>query len=219
MKLPTDIHTHRLPQLPGEAIVNCYPETFAPQEGGWYSAGIHPWHVADTPSDAASLSARLEALRPLLLHPQVVAIGEAGLDGLSGASISLQETFFEHQARLSIDLGKPLIIHSVKALDKVLALKRKLAPTNPWIVHGFRGKASTAGQYLRHGFYLSFGEKYQAEALRAVPLDRLLMETDESLVPIAELYERAAAVRGLPAPEFGEAVRENIRRLFFGGGT
>lgn len=45
MNIPVDIHTHRLPQVPGTAIANCYPETFSPQSGGWYSVGIHPWHI------------------------------------------------------------------------------------------------------------------------------------------------------------------------------
>ena len=40
MNIPVDIHTHRLPQVPGTAIANCYPETFSPQSGGWYSVGI-----------------------------------------------------------------------------------------------------------------------------------------------------------------------------------
>ena len=41
MIIPADIHTHRQPEVPGEAIVNCFPETFVPQQEGWYSVGIH----------------------------------------------------------------------------------------------------------------------------------------------------------------------------------
>lgn len=216
MKLPIDIHTHQLPQVPGEAIVNCYPETFVPQEGGWYSVGVHPWRIAETIADMKYLSfGHPEALLSLLSHPQVVAIGEAGLDRLIDTPMQLQGGVFKHQAELSMRLDKPLIIHSVKALDEVLMLKRKLNPSNPWIIHGFRGKAALAEEFLRHGFYLSFGEKYQADALRVVPLDRLFIETDESPVPVAELYERAAAVRGVSSGEFSEAVRENIGKVFF----
>ena len=216
MKLPIDIHTHQLPQVPGEAIVNCYPETFAPQEGGWYSVGVHPWRIAETIADLKYLSyGHPEALLSLLSHPQVVAVGEAGLDGLTDTPMRLQAGIFGHQAELSMQLDKPLIIHSVKASDKILMIKRKLNPSNPWIIHGFRGKAALAEEFLRHGFYLSFGEKYQADALRAVPLDRLFIETDESPVPVAELYERAAAVYGVSPGEFLEAVRGNISKVFF----
>ena len=60
--------------------------------------------------------------------------------------------------------------------------KRDLRPSNPWIIHGFRGKAALAEEYLKHGFYLSFGEKYQEAALCRVPADRLFIETDERCV-------------------------------------
>ena len=68
---------------------------------------------------------------------------------------------FEYQARLSVELGKPLVIHLVKAMSELLKLKQQIKPANPWIIHGFRGKPALAEECLRHGFYLSFGEKYQ----------------------------------------------------------
>lgn len=213
MKTPVDIHTHHLSQMPGEAIVNCYPDTFIPEAGEWYSVGIHPWHVKTAvDSDARH---EMDALLPLVGHPQVLAIGEAGLDKLAHAPISVQIEIFEYQARLSSEAGKPLIIHLVKAADELLRLKRLMCPANPWIIHGFRGKEALAREYLRHGFYLSFGEKYQEDALRAVPSERLFLETDESAVPIATLYKRAADIRGTSLYELTEAVRENIDKVFF----
>lgn len=207
MNIPVDIHTHRLPEIPGEAIVNCYPETYVPQDGGWYSVGVHPWQVQrDT---------RLELLAELVGHPQVLAVGEAGLDKLADAPMPVQLEFFRRQALLAMKMDKPLIIHLVKAADELLQLKQTLQPANPWIIHGFRGKAALAQEYLRHGFYLSFGEKYQEEALRIVPSGRLFVETDESMTPIAELYERVACVRGVSWNELQEMVRQNIRSVFF----
>lgn len=207
MNIPVDIHTHRLPEVPGEAIVNCYPETYVPQDGGWYSVGVHPWHVQrDT---------RLELLAELVDHPQVLAVGEAGLDKLADAPMPVQLEFFRRQALLAMKMDKPLIIHLVKATDELLQLKQTLQPANPWIIHGFRGKAALAQEYLRHGFYLSFGGKYQEEALRIVPSGRLFIETDESMTPIAELYECAACVRGVSRNEFQEMVQQNIRSVFF----
>lgn len=206
MTIPLDIHTHHLPQLPGTAIANCYPEAFSPREGGWYSIGIHPWRI----SSAENLLSR-----ELVANPQVLAIGEAGLDKLTGISIDIQLKVFESQARLSMEVGKPLIIHLVKAVDELLRLKQTLHPSNPWIIHGFRGKAALAKEYLRHGFYLSFGEKYQAEALEATPSDRLFLETDESLVPISQLYRRAAEIRGIDVSQLEENIRQNVGRVFF----
>lgn len=222
MNIPLDIHTHRLPQVPGEAIVNCSNETFFPQEGGWYSVGIHPWTIPalcagreDSFLGSRDLYELESHLKVLASHPQVLAVGESGLDKLTAAPLSLQIALFKRQALLAMETGKPLVIHLVRAVAELLALKRTLRPTNPWIIHGFRGKAALAEDYLRHGFFLSFGEKFQEEALRLTPVDRLFVETDESNVGINELYERLAAVRGVSPEEFKKSVKENIVRAFF----
>lgn len=154
-------------------------------------------------------------MEELVRHPQVLAVGEAGLDKLADAPMVLQVEIFRHQARLAEEVGKPLVIHLVKATDELLKVKRALHPSNPWIIHGFRGKAVLAEEYLKHGFYLSFGEKFQEAALRRVPADRLFIETDESGVPVGELYARAAEVRGISPEELGETVRRNVRAVFF----
>lgn len=60
-----------------------------------------------------------------------------------------------------------------------------------------------------------FGEKYQEEALRITPADRLFLETDESSVLVADLYSRAAEVRRVSLAELTEAIRENIAKVFF----
>ena len=213
MIFPVDIHTHRLPRIPGTAIVNCYPDVFAPKEGEWYSVGIHPWHVPAAVT--SNVRCEMNVLSSLVGHPQVLAIGEAGLDKLADAPMAVQMEVFEYQARLSVELGKPLVIHLVKAMSELLKLKQQIKPANPWIIHGFRGKPALAEECLRHGFYLSFGEKYQEEALRITPADRLFLETDESSVLVADLYSRAAEVRRVSLAELTEAIRENIAKVFF----
>ncbi|MDO4163364.1 MAG: TatD family hydrolase [Bacteroides sp.] len=230
MNIPIDIHTHHLPAEAGTAIVNCLPQDFRPQPGGWYSVGIHPWTLAgehmrdsvairthDPMQQLATQSPSLDYdfLLRLLQHPQVLAVGEAGLDKLTAAPLSLQTEVFRRQAVLAEEVGKPLIIHLVKAVDELLKLKRELHPSVPWIIHGFRGKAALASELLRHGFYLSFGEKYQAEALRLPPTNRLLLETDESRVPIDTLYEQAALVRGISVEECRKSTEKTINMVFF----
>jgi TatD DNase family protein len=145
----------------------------------------------------------------------VLAIGEAGIDKLSQTNLSLQINIFEQHARLAEQLGKPLIIHAVRATDELIKLKKSIRPTQAWIIHGFRGKAALADEYIRQGFYLSFGDKYQEEALRTMPVERFFIETDESTTPVDALYERAAALRNTPPEAFKEAIRQNIERLFF----
>ena len=70
----------------------------------------------------------------------MLAVGEAGLDKLAEAPLTLQIEVFEYQARLAEEANKPLIIHLVKAVDELLKLKQKIQPVKPWIIHGFRGK-------------------------------------------------------------------------------
>ena len=202
-----DIHTHSVPLVPGTAIVNCYPETFVPEAGGLYSVGIHPWH-ADEADET-----RKELLRQSVCHPQVMAVGETGLDRLCKVPMPIQEELFTRQARLAEEVRKPLIIHLVKATDELLRIRKSLRPTMPWIVHGFRGKAEAAEQLLRHGLYLSFGEKFQEQAVRHVPDDRLLLETDEA-ADIGEVTRRVAAARGTDEETLRQTVQANLRRIF-----
>ena len=129
--------------------------------------------------------------------------------------MALQETVFIRQAKMADAAGKPLIVHLVKATDALLRLKKELKPRVPWIIHGFRGKAQLAEELLRHDFYLSFGAKFQAEAVRTVPLSSLFIETDESLAPITETYGRVAAVRRIPLEELCKAIRANVQSVFF----
>ncbi len=209
---PVDIHTHRLPVIPGRAILNCTPGCFSPETGGWYSVGIHPWHLNECPWEDIAYRKTFETT---LCHPQVLAVGEAGLDKLIDVALSRQIEVFRYQARQAEQWKKPLIIHLVKATDELLALRKTLKPAMPWIIHGFRGKAELAQVYVRQGFYISFGMKYQAEALRQVPADRLFLETDESEQPIDELYEQAARWRGVSLCTLREAVTRNVGIVFF----
>lgn len=210
MTLPIDIHTHHLPQAAGTAIISIAPGEFRPAPGEWYSLGIHPWHIPTTLPDRG-----IGQLLNHAAHPQVLAIGEAGLDKLTETPLSVQAAVFQQQAQLAEEVGKPLIIHLVKATNELLQLKRRMQPRTPWIIHGFRGKSALAETYLRHGFHLSFGEKYQPEALRAVPLDHLFIETDESTVAVEALYQKAATVLSIPVWQLKEAVQHNINRVFF----
>ena len=63
--------------------------------------------------------------------------------------------------------------------------------------------------------YFSFGEKYQDEALLVVPQEKLFIETDESHVSVAQLYERAAFVRNISTESLRKMVVDNVKRVFF----
>lgn len=172
------------------------------------SIGLHPWHI-----DEGWKAQGYGDLIPRLNLPQVAAIGEAGIDRVRGGDIGLQLEAFEMQARLAKEVKKPLIVHCVKAFDEVIRLHKHDFPHEPWIIHGFRGKSEQAHQLLREGFFLSFGEHFNEEALRLCPLNRLLIESDESLLSIDELYMRAAPLRHIEVEELKKIVNENISIL------
>ena len=80
------------------------------------------------------------------------------------------------------------------------------------------GRARTGLTAVVHvviGIALTEHPRRLEESLRAVPAGRLLLETDESGVPIMELYRRASEVRGIPLDRFMEDMQENIDKVFF----
>ncbi|MCP9612448.1 TatD family hydrolase [Coprobacter tertius] len=203
-----DIHTHHA-DAPVTAITSVSPEDFVPREGRFYSVGMHPWYIS------VDYRNRYCLLDELVKHPQVVAIGETGLDRLR-AEIDMKEQIFvfEHHIELSESVKKPLVIHAVRSFDQILLVYKVWRPSQPWIIHSFRGNPRLAEQLLDHGFYLSFGEYYHPESLALTPCHRLLIETDESEVPVAELYRRAADLRSIAVGEMYRTVVANTSRLF-----
>ena len=151
----------------------------------------------------------------LAADSRVIALGEAGLDKCCPVSYELQRTAFLETVRLSEQYQLPLILHIVKTSNEIIVLRHETSASQPWIIHGFRGKKELAASYLRHGFYLSFGEKYQPQALVSTPSDRLLLETDTAPVSVLQLAEKAASLRGISGRELLHEITENTNRLFF----
>ncbi len=188
-----DIHTHHPAPQP-QAVISVSPRDFSPVEGQLYSVGLHPWDGEPSPEDLALLD-------EVAAHQQVVAIGECGVDPLKGGPMFRQLLTFRHHVELSEELHKPLIIHEVKAHDIITGLHRDLAPVMPWAIHGFRGKPTVAEMLLKAGLWLSFGERFNPEALALVPQDRLLAETDEAPVEITEVIAALSQAVGTELTE------------------
>lgn len=197
-----DCHTHN-PERWRDAIVSCRPGEFARMSadypGAVFSVGVHPWDTASC--DAAGLDRSLQLLQAIAIDQRVVAIGEAGLDGLRGASDDVQETVLRRHIELSETVGKPLVIHCVRRYDRMLHLQREMRPQQPWIWHGFRGKPELVRQIFSASprNYISLGERFNPLAAAAIPSDRLLAETDESPLPITQIITSIASARQQPA--------------------
>ena len=122
---------------------------------------------------------------------------------------------FEKQILLAEAMGKPLIIHCVKAFNELVELKRKFRPNVPWVVHGFRNNVNIARMLLREDIRLSIGEKYQLPVLQEIPLEYLLTETDESRMPVRDIIKSIAEVRRVTAEELSMQIAENAGKIFF----
>lgn len=207
-----DIHTHRREaDSEGKSVINYKQLVGAPLlEGYYYSIGIHPWELT-----MANIEEQLIFMINQLPDKRIVAIGECGLDKLTEISMELQRMTFIMQITLSEQYSLPLIIHCVKAMDEMLAVKKRFRPTQPWIWHGFRGKPEQATQLLKQGFYLSLGEHYPDETMKLIPDDRLFLETDESSLDIEDILRRAAEVRGVGVEALRETIHRNIQNVFF----
>ncbi|MDQ3557534.1 MAG: TatD family hydrolase [Gemmatimonadota bacterium] len=192
------------------------------------SVGIHP-HSASTADDAA-----WEQLRELALHPRVVALGETGLDfHYDFAPRAVQRAVFERHLEWSRESGLPVVVHCREAEPELAAMLRAAGRGTTGVLHSFNGDAALLEQALEIGWYASFSgmitfRKWSGAALlRAVPADRVLVETDSPyLAPVpfrgrtnepawvAQVALRAAELRGEDPWEFAAATRRNAQRFF-----
>ena len=152
-----DVHTHHLPPLPETALWSCCMQDRdlpAFEQARWISPGIHPWYLS-----SGTLDRQAEWLESLLVgDARVLAVGESGLDRLCDTPFDVQQEAFRISVSLSERYRIPLVIHAVKSFNELVACKKEANPSQPWIIHGFRGKKELAASLLRHGFYLSVGE-------------------------------------------------------------
>lgn len=123
---------------------------------------------------AASLSARFVSVEGFSPQSKKLQPQNSRTEILA-AQTALLRIHYE----LSETLRKPLILHIVKSFPEIIALRKQWKPTQPWIIHGFRGKPQLARELLAHGFHLSYGKKYNPSSLAITHASRLLRETDE----------------------------------------
>jgi len=211
-----DIHTHGSGTRAGVLALRSFRfDSEMPAFGMMCSLGIHPWDAHE-----ARVDEMLEQMGPLARGEDVLALGECGLDRAITTPVAQQLRVFEAQVALAEELCKPLIIHAVRAVSDLLALRRRLRPSMPWIVHGFGGNTETAVQCLRAGMHLSFGAALLErrprlhEAFRSLPLERVLIESDERPEVLRDVYTAAAALRGLSMEAFAARVCDNAVALF-----
>lgn len=207
-----NIHTHS--ELPAaNAVVNVHFGFDEPRISGRYSFGMHPWYLQEE-----SVGTEWQKLKTAASQSICIAIGECGLDKVCETDYELQKRVFIQQIELANEVGKPLIIHCVRAFDDVLFLLKKHGVNVPVIFHGFNKNEKVASQILNAGYLLSFGQKLMFESssnvLENVPLTQFFLETDDGCVAIEEVYRMAAQIKDISLEQLSEQIQNNANRVF-----
>ena len=169
--------------------------------GLYATAGVHPHHARECDDTT------IPALRELAAHPQIVAIGECGLDfNRNYSPHPSQEKWFVAQLELAAELGKPLFLHSRDAHPRCAEILRNLR-VGKAVAHCFTGEAAELRAYLDLGLYIGITGwicderrgRHLVELAKDIPGDRLLLETDSPYLTPRDLQPQPKARRNEPA--------------------
>ena len=194
------------------------------------AVGFHPEEL-----EGAELS-DLEEIRRLAGHDKVVAIGEIGLDYYwvkDEEGRKKEQEFFRAQMRLAEELNLPVIVHDREAHGDTLAIVKEF-PNVKGVFHCYSGSVEMARELVEMGWMISLtgvltykNARKSVEVVEAIPLDRLMIETDSPYmapVPhrgkrndsgyVLHVCEKMAEIKGISVEECAAATMENGKRLF-----
>lgn len=199
------------------------------------TAGVHPHHATEV-DDAA-----MQALADLAAAPEVVAVGECGLDYFRNFSPhDAQRLAFRRQLDLAVAIGKPVFLHQRDAHEDFVALMREYRPNIVGgVAHCFTADLNEARAYLDLDLYIGITGwicderrgQHLRDVVRHLPAERLLIETDAPyLLPrdlqpmprnrrnepmyLPHILEAIAQARGESADTLGAITTRNAQRLF-----
>ena len=193
------------------------------------AVGVHPEDCGDWEDG------HIDRLRALAAQPKVVAVGEIGLDYYwpENPPKELQKRVFRAQLALAGELDLPAIVHDREAHGDCLDIVREF-PRTRGVFHCFSGSAEMAMELVKLGWMLSFtgvltykNARKAVEAAQAVPLDRIMIETDSPyMAPVPHrgkrnhsgyvglICQRLAELKGITPDECSRITLENGRRFF-----
>ena len=196
----------------------------------YFAHGLYPSNADREDRDVA-----LNAVEDALTMPRTVALGEIGIDRYRDyATPELQRELLLRQVNLANLYSLPIIVHNRDAEDELLSAFAECSPTRESVMHCYSGPASLVSKFLDFGFSFSFGGNVTfrnasdvREAMLAVPLDRLMLETDAPYLSphprrgrtnhpglIGYTYDLVAETRGLDRNELVVSVAANAKRVF-----
>lgn len=206
-----NLHTHHFSNSEDVVeVVNQYPHQLN-TNFPYISMGIHPWYIKEE-----RWKNELQIIEKNIHLPQIIAIGECGLDKRIDIPLDMQKKVFVAQLFLAEKYKKPVVLHCVAAYQEVIEIKKELKITVPLIIHGFSKNIQVAKSLLDQGFYLSFG-KYLLRnpelsgVLAKMPMDRIFLETDMMEESILDVYNRAEEILGF---SIETQIEQNFNQVF-----
>lgn len=199
-------------------------------ESVYFAAGIHPSDIHELNKE------NLDLLKSLALDKKCVAIGEIGLDyHFLPFDKEKQKQGFIKQIELANELNLPIVVHSRDAAKDTLDIIKNNTPKCGGVMHCFSGSCETAKEYVKEGFYISFGGTLTfknavnlREVALSVPTDRILTETDSPYLaptPLRGTVNQPKNVSlvtaflgellGKSVEETANIIRQNAERLFY----
>ena len=221
-------------------LLKDYPKILLAGAMGPWEAGrsetkpVEPEYEFQTVKSVDLIQAELDELRKNIIQYKASFIGEIGLDYYwDYGTHEKQHLIFETQMKWASEMGLRVLIHDRDADDETAEVIRRLGPDRGGVIHCFDGSRTVLEAALERGYFISFAGNLTykrntelREMLKAVPADRLLLETDSpylSPVPlrgqpnsplhIIHTYECAAQTLGIGTEELAVTIRENFDRL------
>jgi len=207
-----DVHSHNNDEVEHIKVVAYDPSTPYLLGNGYYSIGVHPWNAASCPTHG--LEAFLDNCSTLCL-----AVGEIGLDKRCSVPFSIQKEAFIKQLDIARKLGKPAIIHCVKAYPEMVQIAKQYSDIQ-LIFHAFWGSPQIVDLLSSNSnSYFSFGirelkRQHCDSLLRLIPKNRLFFETDEASQGIEICYTIAANYLNINPQSLAIQVKHNFDKVF-----
>lgn len=193
------------------------------------AVGVHPSETGEL------CETDIDELKRLAANPKVRAIGEIGLDYHYPDDVepSIQKKWFVRQLELAKELNMPVVIHDRESKGECLEILKEHKISNG-VVHCFSGSAETAREILKLGMMISFtgvltfkNAKKAIAACAAVPLDRLMIETDCPYMSpephrgrrnfsgyVEFVARKMAEIKGVSYDELVDITERNAKRFY-----
>jgi TatD DNase family protein len=177
-----------------------------------FSIGLHPWDVQ------LNNKASMEQLSKSATHPRCLAIGECGLDYYIKTDRQIQQSIFKELIQLAEQLGKPLIVHCVRAYHDLIPLIKNVEV--PIILHQYTGSMEMTEALLKNpSVYFSFGKQlfhphFDPAVFLLIPINRVFFESDNSPRHIEDVYEKAALLFDFDFESLQKQLKSNVAQVF-----